>query len=222
MPTRTDPLARTETTRVHLTRSPGGTVRLRGGGGAFRVMLLERGPDGARIALVPERALLIAGDDVAVEVEVDPGLRLEVTETGGTVAYDMRGGSARWAIAYRLGAGASLHHEALPWVSAQGSDVVRTTTLDLATEATASLAETLVLGRFGEAPGRLVAHTCVRRDRAEVLVEELHTDDLTADGLGGRVLETWTYLGTPAPRAQQGWSRLDLASGDVSLRRLER
>ncbi len=50
---------------------------------------------GVRVALVAATALLLAGDEVEVEVVVGEGLRLEVVETAGTVAYAMRGGSAR-------------------------------------------------------------------------------------------------------------------------------
>ena len=54
--------------------------------------------DGVRVALVPEQALLLAGDHVTVAVRVGSGQRLEIVEPGGTVAYAMRGGQARWDV----------------------------------------------------------------------------------------------------------------------------
>ena len=54
--------------------------------------------DGARVAVLAEGALLVAGDDVSVGMRVGPGVRLDVVEPAGTVAFDMRGGSARWGV----------------------------------------------------------------------------------------------------------------------------
>jgi len=185
-------------------------------------MLISRGVDSARVQLVPERALLLTGDDVALEIEVESGLRLELGEVGGTVAYDMRGGSARWRTSYRIEAGASLVHQTLPWVSAEGSDVERLTEAHLYGDASLVLRETLVLGRYGEAPGALVAHTRVYRDGAEVLVEELHASDLVPSvGTGHRVLDQVLAVGTTNVAEAPGVTRLDLASGDHVWRRLE-
>lgn len=190
----------------------------------FRAMLVGRDADSARVQLVPTRALLLAGDDVAVEIEVESGLHLELGETGGTVAYDMRGRNARWRTSYRVGAGASLVHHTLPWVSAEGSDVERLTEAHLYGDASLVLRETLVLGRYGEGPGRLVSHTRVHRDGAEVLVEELHADDLVpGTGVGHRVLDQVLAFGAePEVGGLDGdVTRLRLASSDVVRRRLE-
>jgi len=179
-------------------------------------MLIARGADSARVQLVPERALLLAGDDVALEIEVEAGLRLELGEVGGTVAYDMRGGSARWRTSYRVETGASLVHQTLSWVSAEGSDVERLTEAHLYGDASLVLRETLVLGRYGEAPGALVAHTKVYRDGAEVLVEELHASDLVpAVGTGHRVLDQVLALGAAGPDKVKGAdaTRLNLVGG---------
>lgn len=218
----------TDTTRLTLGRSSRGGCRVGGGGGAFRAVQEQVGRDWARVALVPDRALLLAGDDVRLEVEVEPGLRLELVETGGTVAYDMRGDSARWSATFTIGAGARLVHETLPWVSAAGSDVVRETRVDLAPSggeaAGALLRETVVLGRHGEQPGRLVSHLHVRRDGLEVLVEELHAEDLAPH----RVIDQVAAYGLdPSPAAEVdsgGITRLDLADPagvDTVWRRLD-
>ena len=172
-------VTRTEVTRLELRATPGGGCRLVSGGGVFRAVLQRTVGPAARVALVPERALLLAGDDVALHVSVDAGLRLELVETGGTVAYDMRGASARWSTRFALGADSCLVHETLPWVSAAGSDVERSLEVDLGVGARALLRETLVLGRHGERPGALTSSTRVRREGREVFVEDLDAVDLT-------------------------------------------
>src|SRR5690606_1312444 len=69
---RTQPASAVEVTRLSLRATAGGGCRVAGGGGAFRAVQQRVTRTSARVALVPDRALLIAGDDVALEVEVDP------------------------------------------------------------------------------------------------------------------------------------------------------
>ncbi len=129
--------------------------------------------DAVRVALVPEQAVLVTGDRVTVAVHVTAGQRLEIVEPGGTVAYAMRGGQASWDVRVAVEEGGSLVWHGEPFVVAQGADVMRSTTIDLAPGACLKLRETLVLGRSGEHPGALVSRTEVRRDGVPVLVEEL-------------------------------------------------
>lgn len=152
-------------------------LRLVSGSGPMRVVLrphtLSTSPTGARVAIVATGALLLAGDRVRIEVEVGPGAHLELVEPSGTVAYDMRGGAARWDVRIHLGAGAGLVWHGQPFVVSEGATVRRTTEIDLAKGATALLRETLVLGRTGEGPGRLTTSTRVSYDDRPVLVEQL-------------------------------------------------
>jgi urease accessory protein len=126
-----------------------------------------------RVALVPEQAVLLAGDHVSVTVRVGRGQALEVVEPGGTVAYAMRGATARWDVAVEVEEGGSLVWHGEPFVVAEDADVLRTTLIGVAPAARVWLRETLVLGRFGEGPGRLVSRSDVQRDGVPVLVEEL-------------------------------------------------
>lgn len=163
-----------------------------------------------RLALVPDRAVLLAGDRVTVSVRVAAGASLEVVEPGGTVAYAMRGEQARWDVTVEVEAGGTLRWYGEPFVVAEGADVHRTLTLDLGADATVALRETLVLGRSGEGPGRLRTRTDVHRDGVPVLVEELDS----AVGLGDhRVLDQVLHLGAGGPA-----DAMVLDSGD----RLER
>lgn len=235
----TSPLAvSTEITRLALVATSDGGCRLTGGGGVFRAVLQRRLERGARVALVPERALLLSGDRVALTVVVDPGLRLELVETGGTVAYDMRGGRAGWRTSFQLGRGATVVHETLPWVSAAGSDVERSLEVELEVGARALVRETLVLGRHGEEPGRLRSRTHVRRDGVDVLVEELDAADLAPHRVLDQVASYGDFrpagvspavpahtradaIATHLPPAAPGLTCLELASGDTIWRRLD-
>jgi urease accessory protein len=151
------------------------------------------GLGGGRVALVPEQAVLLAGDHVTVAVRVDAGQRLEIVEPGGTVAYAMRGGQARWDVRVEVEEGGSLVWYGEPFVVAEGADVLRHLTIELGATSRVVLRETLVLGRSGEGPGRLVARADVHRDGVPVLVEELDA----ALGLGShRVLDQVLCLGS--------------------------
>jgi len=146
--------------------------------------------DGTRVALVPEQAVLLAGDQVTVSVRVGAGQSLEVVEPGGTVAYAMRGRAARWDVRIEIEEGGCLAWRGEPFVVAEGADVCRSLAVDLAAGAAAVLRETLVLGRAGERPGRLLARTEARREGAPVLVEELDsTLGLGAHRVVDQVLE---------------------------------
>lgn len=148
--------------------------------------------DGARVALVPEQAVLLADDHVTVSVRVAAGCSLEIVEPGGTVAYAMRGGAARWDVDIEVEDGGRLVWRGEPFVVAEGADVARSLVVGLGTDAALSLRETLVLGRTGEGPGRLLTSTEVCRSGVPILVEALDS----AVGLGGRrVLDQLLHLG---------------------------
>jgi len=156
---------------------------------------------GARVALVGARALLLAGDEVHVDVVVGDGCELDLVEVAGTVAYDGRGGAASaWTVHARLGEGARLRWHGEPFVVATGADVVRRVELDLAAGAQALLREVLVLGRSGEAGGALLATTRARLAGRALLAEDLELREPGLRGspalLGGaRCLDTVTLLG---------------------------
>jgi urease accessory protein len=162
------------------------------------------GPPGVvRVALVAAGALLLAGDEVRIEIAVSGPTRLEIVETAGTVAYAMRGGSARWDVDIRLTDGASLQWYAEPFVVSTGADVTRTLTARLETTCTAQLRESLVLGRYGEVGGTLRTATRAWLDDDLLLAEDLDLSPETRTGwaiLGpARCLDTLTTLGFRLP-----------------------
>lgn len=209
---------RTDACSVSVARTPGGRVWVTAGGGPFRVVTLGVDQRGARVALVPTRALLLAGDAVEVECQVADGLTLHLRETSGTVAYDMRGGEASWSFTARVGAGARLVLDSLPWVSSGGSRVTRSTSVSLGTAATLLARETLVLGRSGEAPGGLVSRTTITREGRPVVVEELQSSHLAPY----RILDSVLAIGDQRNLPQGGPSPLRLETGDRLWRRLGR
>jgi urease accessory protein len=156
-----------------------------------------------RVALVASTALLLAGDEVRVEVSVADGLALEVVETAGTVAYAMRGASARWDVTVTVGVGASLVWGGLPLVVADGAHVHRSTELRLADGATVLLRESLVLGRSGQEGGRLESRTRAWLPDRPVLAETLVLDPQSRRDpvvlAGARCLDTVTLLGRRLP-----------------------
>ena len=217
MPRGTNPsrieTTRIETTRIVAERSPSG-CRVRAGGGVMRVMTMESSGAHARVALVPERALLLAGDHVRLEIVVHSGVTLHVVETTGTVAYAMRGGTARWEVRAEVEDDAGLVLDALPWVSAEGSSVQRRFDVELGRVATLVQRETLVLGRHGESAGTLSSRTDVRRGGWVLLVEEFDARDLTPH----RVLESIVSIGPQSCPTPAGVTRLDLVGGGTVLR----
>ncbi|MCU1538160.1 MAG: Urease accessory protein UreH-like protein [Humibacillus sp.] len=186
-------------TRIEVRRGADGrvTTRLRGAHLAPRRLPDVDGT--VRVALVATQALLLAGDEVGVDVEVGDGIRLEVVETSGTVAYDMRGGRAGWHVDVGVASGASLVWSGLPFVVADGADVERHTRVALEPGAQALLRETLVLGRTGEAGGRLLSTLTARLGGRVLLTEETALDPVSRRDpalLGGaRVLDVLTALG---------------------------
>ncbi|RPF26448.1 urease accessory protein UreD [Georgenia muralis] len=210
--------------RIAVERGPD-RVRTRLEGGALSPRLLRSDASGAAVAVVATGALLLGGDHVAVEVEVGDGASLEIVETAGTVAYDAGGEPSSWSVRVRLGAGARLTWEGLPFVVADGADVLRTTDVELGDGARALLREVLVLGRTGETGGALRARTSVRQAGAELLVEDLDLGPTarTAPGVLGRarVVDTVLALGwrPPAGDPSARGTRFDL-DGAGALARL--
>ena len=140
----------------------------------LRAMLLASGPDRARVALVPDGALLLAGDGVRLDVHVGAGTRLELVEPSGTVAFDMRGGRATWDVRIELAPGATLVWAGEPFVVAAGARVRRSTEVHLAEGARLALRETLVWGRHRERGGHLDQRwSAYGPDGSPVLVEHL-------------------------------------------------
>lgn len=211
------------TTRIEVRQDHGRTVCLLRGGSldARRI----DAPDGrVRIALVATVALLLAGDAVRVEVVVGAGVDLEIVEVAGTVAYDMRGGTATWDVDVRIEEGGFLAWPGLPFVIADGADVLRSTTIALAAGSRAVLRETYVFGRTGQVGGDLRASTVASLDGRPLLIEDL---DLRCPRRAehavmgaARCLDSVTVLGARTWSDQPGVLQLD-GAGSIDRRLLD-
>ena len=150
--------------------------------------------DRLRVALVPEQAVLLAGDHVEVTVRVGRGAALEIVEPGGTVAYAMRGRQARWDVPVEVEDGGSLVWRGEPFVvarrrrrpAAHGSRSWRRHPGSCSARRSSSVAQ-------ARDRARSCHRTDVHRDGVPVLVEELDA----ALGLGPhRVLDQGLCLGS--------------------------
>ncbi|KRE36134.1 hypothetical protein ASG73_15925 [Janibacter sp. Soil728] len=153
-----------------------------------------------RVALVANCASLLAGDDLHLDVRVGAGAHLELVEPSGTVAYNGRGGLARWSARVRVEEEARFVWGAAPFVIAQGAQVHRSTTLYLERGAVGLVRETLVLGRSGEQGGDLRSTLRADLEGRPLFVESLTLDDVRLSSspavLGSaRVLDTVALLG---------------------------
>ena len=198
------------------------------GRGHLSARILAFGHASARVALVAEGALLLADDLIEIDVSVGPDAALDLVEPSGTVAYDMRGGSARWCVRVHLAERARLRWHGKPFVVAEGADVNRTVQIDLEAEATAMTRETLVLGRSGERGGSLTQRTRVSHQGHPLLVEDLVLDaHVPRTGLLGpwRVVDTVNVLGrraadTPITVVGDGAHRFELEGPGTLIRSL--
>ncbi|WP_194928657.1 urease accessory protein UreD [Pseudactinotalea sp. HY158] len=164
----------------------------------------------ARLALVGTYATLLAGDDLRIDLEVGPGVYLEVIEPSGTVAYHVQGGVAHWRADVTVGPGARLVWPASPFVITAGANLVRHTHVELAAGARALLRETLMFGRTYEATGGpLRSTTHVNHDGHALLVEDLDlraAPDRELPGIMGpnRAMASVLLLGSRPDRVTGG------------------
>jgi urease accessory protein len=190
----------------------------------LRPMIIASGSGYAKVCLVPDGALLLAGDTIQLEVTLGPGVRLDLIEAAGTVAYDMRGGQAVWDVSLRLAERATLVWAGEPFVLAGGARVLRSTDVRLGTGARLAVRETLVLGRHQERSGVLTqTWTATSTDGHELLVEDLDLDESAhrPGVLGGnRVLGSVVALGFELPAEVCPQGRMDLEEGGTLWRRL--
>jgi len=171
------------------------------GGTYLRPRLLDTVANRVRVALIGSYATLLAGDDVAIDIEVGPGVHLDVVEPTAMVAYAADDVPAHWAASLRVAAGATLTWNAASFVVSTGANVTRRTDVHLADGGVALLGETLVLGRTDEGGGRLHSTQHAALEDAELLVEELDLrgfEQRATPGVLGesRVIATATLLGT--------------------------
>ncbi|MGA5260551.1 urease accessory protein UreD [Streptomyces griseoincarnatus] len=159
-------------------------ARADGRGGTALPVLESRGPLALRrtrgsgatahVSLVGAMSGPHGGDHFTVRADVGTGARLRVGSAAATLALPgQHGGRARQDMRITVAAGGELHWLPEPLISVRGSELAVHTHVDLESGARLVLREELVLGRTGEAPGRLTSRLTVRVDGRPVLDQEL-------------------------------------------------
>ncbi|MFD7919787.1 urease accessory protein UreD [Streptomyces sp. NPDC059740] len=171
--------------------------------GHLTVRTMDQDGDGARVGLIATRALLLAGDEVRIEVDVAPGAWLDVVERTGTVAYEGEAPSS-WTIDAEVGDGAVLTWAGMPFVVSDEVATHRGTRIRLRGTGKALMQEKVVLGRAGQAGGDLTTSLDARDDTGPLQVEHLDLGRRTRQmpGILGslRSMDTVLALGwTPEP-----------------------
>lgn len=102
-----------------------------------------------------------------------PGLRLDLQDVAGTVAFHGRGLGCRVDVVLRIHEGARLSWAGRPVVVAEGSELSRTQRADVAAGGRLLMRDQLVLGRAGEAGGSAHCQTAIMYAGLPALVEDL-------------------------------------------------
>ena len=115
----------------------------------------------------------LGGDRLCIEATAEAGRALHLTAAAATVALPGRTRRTRHLRrAVDGGRRGAAHWLPEPLISAAGSDLRMTTTVELAPTARLVLREEQVLGRSGERPGRLRSRLTVRRAGRTLLDQE--------------------------------------------------
>ncbi|MFF5480416.1 urease accessory protein UreD [Streptomyces sp. NPDC012935] len=128
----------------------------------------------ARVVLVGAMSGPLGGDQFAIEADVEAGARLRVGSAAATIALPGQSkGEARYEVRLSVADGGELHWLPEQLISAGGSDLQVTTRVEVGATGRLVLREEQVLGRVGEAPGRLGSRIRVGVAGRVVLDQEL-------------------------------------------------
>ncbi|MEU9113527.1 urease accessory protein UreD [Streptomyces sp. NPDC048483] len=153
----------------------GGTTRLPvlDGDGPLALRRLRSHDHRARVCVVGAMSAPLGGDRLGIEVRAEEGAALHITAAAATVALPGRGARhATYDVRLTVADGARLDWLPEPLISAAGSDLRMTTTVELAPTARLVLREEQVLGRTGEPTGALRSRLTVRRAGRTLLDQE--------------------------------------------------
>lgn len=184
------------TARVELWRGAGSS-RLVLAAGLVTPRVVRHDESGAEVALLATTATLLGGDTLRLAVEVGPGMRLDLRDVAGTVAYHGRGLGCVVDAALRVHDGATLTWAGEPLVVADGSAVTRHLRADVLEGGRLLVRDRVALGRSGQGGGRLDCHTTMTYAGRPALVEHLEVRAGLGPGALGtaRVVDTVTALG---------------------------
>jgi urease accessory protein len=166
-----------------------------------------------RAALVPVQAGPLDGDHDRIRLHVGPGATLEMVPIAATLALP---GHSRLELHATVEG--TLILDEPPLIVAEGADVTRRVTIELANDAIVAMRDVVVLGRAGEGRGRLDSVTRATLAGAPLLHDALRIEPAADDAYvalppGHRVLGTACLLGAPGEPALAGPGALRRASG---------
>ncbi|MEU7644991.1 urease accessory protein UreD [Streptomyces huasconensis] len=128
----------------------------------------------ARVTLVGAMSGPLGGDHLTVEATARAGSALHIATAAATLALPgQTGESARYDVRLAVAEGAELQWMPEQLISVRDSELRVTTRADLAAGARLVLREEQVLGRTGEASGRLASRLTVRHAGTLLLDQEL-------------------------------------------------
>lgn len=117
----------------------------------------------------------LGGDDLALEVVVEPGVEVTVRSVAATLALPGDGRPSHQHLLVDVGADAHVRWLPEPLVAAAGCDHRASTLVRLAAGADLVWCDRVVLGRSGERAGRLASSLRVERDGFPLLHHGLDT-----------------------------------------------
>ncbi|WP_030777458.1 urease accessory protein UreD [Streptomyces sp. NRRL S-920] len=128
----------------------------------------------ARVTLVGAMSGPLGGDHLAVEATAREDAALHIGSAAATLALPGQARqAARYDVRLAVAEGAELHWLPEQLISVRDSDLRVTTRAEIAAGGRLVLREEQVLGRTGEAPGRLTSRLTVRRAGATLLDQEV-------------------------------------------------
>ncbi|MFI2780247.1 urease accessory protein UreD [Streptomyces sp. ALB3] len=161
------------TARIVAAATRGVTVLpLLDGDGPFEFRRLRSRGAEARVCIVGAMSAPLGGDRLRIEATAQEGSALHVTSAAATLA--LRGPTtahASYDVHLTVADHADLRWLPKPLISAAGSNLRQTWTIDLAPTARLLLREEQVLGRTGEPPGHITTRLTVRRG-GDVLLDQ--------------------------------------------------
>ncbi|MCG8971617.1 MULTISPECIES: urease accessory protein UreD [Streptomyces] len=131
--------------------------------GPFHLRRLRTGGNAAAVGIIGAMSAPLGGDRLCLDITAEDRAELEVTTAAATLA--LRGpttAAATYDLRLTVGEHATLRWLPQPLISAAGSNLRQTCTVELDVTARLTLREEQILGRAGEEPGHLVSRILVR------------------------------------------------------------
>ncbi|WP_051905923.1 MULTISPECIES: urease accessory protein UreD [Streptomyces] len=138
--------------------------------GPFHLRRLRTGGNAARVGIIGAMSAPLGGDRLSLDITAEDRAELEVTTAAATLA--LRGPTtapATYDVRLSVAEHAILRWLPQPLISAAGSNLRQTCTVELDATARLVLREEQLLGRAGEEPGHLVSRILVRRAGRKLL-----------------------------------------------------